>query len=397
MKPKIAVVRGHYFSKEEMLMFEPLLDEFDITFFVSTGKRNHDDVVLPVVELPCLDKTFDRFSFGAFGKLNGLFNNLTGVDLEYVFGLNDRLRGFDLVYSIDYNYLLTYHLSRIKKRLGFQLTAIHWDNIPFARDRQPLAKWIKDRVYDQIDGFFAMSERAKASLMLEGVDESKIFVTRYGVDTSRFKPDSETERAWRGRYGLSDDDIVILFVGRVRASKGIFELLYAVKKLVTDREVDASKIKLVVVGKGPSDKDVHEMVRRLGLTENVMQIGYISHYQMHNIHNMADIFCLPSIPRKYWQEQLGLVFLEAMACGKPVVSTLSGSIPEVVGDAGILVQPNDHIALHDALKKMVCDGKLRDGFGAKGIDMATKYFSNEKISLNLREAYNRILSLKRSA
>jgi glycosyltransferase involved in cell wall biosynthesis len=392
MKPRLAIVRGHFFSKEETQMFESLTDEFDITFFASTGNRDHSDISFPVVELPCLDKILDSLSFGAFGKIYGLVGNLTGVDPEFVLGLRDRLRGFDVVHTIDYNYLITYQLAKLKDKLGFKLVAVHWDNIPFARDRQPIARHVKYRVYDEVDGFFAMSERAKAALVLEGVDESRVFVTGYPVDTSRFSPNASLRNDWRKRYGIQDDDIVILFAGRVRASKGVFELVYAAKKLVDDPGIDKRKLKIIIAGKGPREEELDARIRYLRLEGNVIRIGFIPHSDMHFLYNMADIFCLPSIPRKYWQEQLGLVFLEAMACKKPVVSTLSGSIPEIVGEAGILVQPNDHIALYEGLRRLIDDPILRASLGEKGYLRCLKRFSMPKISEAMMTNFKSILS-----
>jgi glycosyltransferase involved in cell wall biosynthesis len=394
MKPKIAVIRGHYFSKEECYFYEPLKDDFDITFFSSIKDTASVHTSMPVVNLPCLDGILDSMSFGFFSRVYGLASNLAGIEPEFVFGLRDRLKGFDIVHSVDYDYLLTYYLSRLKRRLGFKLVTIHWENIPFARDRQPIARYFKYRTYGGIDGFLAMSERAKASLQVEGVDESRIFVTGYGVDIERFRPDSEAGQIWRKRYGIPENDTVILFVGRVRASKGIFELLYATQKLLADQAIDRHIIRLVIAGRGPGEKDVSKMVERLGLKENVLQIGYIPHGEIHNVHNMADVFCLPSVPRKYWQEQLGLVFLEAMACGKPVVSTFSGSIPEVVGDAGILVQPGDHLSLYEGLKRILVDRDLYAELKNKGRERAIQQYGATAIAGRLKKAYDSYYSMK---
>lgn len=391
MKPKIAVVRGHYFSREELSFYRPLSDAFDITFFSSVKGTADADASIRVVELPCLDGIFNSMSFGSFSKIYGSLSNLVGIEPELMVGLRDRLRGFDIVHSVDYDYLLTYYLARLKRKLGFKLVTIHWENIPFARDRQMIARYFKYKIYPEVDGFFAMSERAKASLMIEGVEDSRIFVTGYGIDANRFRPDPELGKEWRRRYGINDDDTVILFVGRVRGSKGVFELMYAVKRLLTGGDIDGGKIKLVIAGKGPRQPELTELSKRLGLGKNVLSIGFVPHKEIHGVHNMSDIFCGPSVPRKFWQEQLGLVFLEAMACGKPVVSTLSGSIPEVVGDAGILVQPNDHLALVDPLRRLINDSSLRTKYGESGRKRVETLFTTEAIAGNLRRSYNIVL------
>jgi len=80
-----------------------------------------------------------------------------------------------------------------------------------------------------------------------------------------------------------------------------------------------------------------------------------------------------------------------MACGKLVVSTLSGSIPEVVGDAGILVQPNDHLSLYEALKQLIMRRALYDDFKNKSRDHAVRYYGTYAIAEKLKSALNRIM------
>jgi glycosyltransferase involved in cell wall biosynthesis len=397
MRPKIAIVRGPFFSAEELKLYEPLTDTFDVTFISSVegtgGKTNN----IQIIEVPCLSSLLDKVNLGeVFRKIGGLFNNAIGVDPQIVFNLKKTLQGFELVQTVDYDFMLTYQLARLKGTLGYKLVATHWENIPFARDNKSIVRRMKYYVYSNLDAFFAMSERAKASLILEGVDESKIYVTGYGVDENLFRPRKEERLQWRKRYDLSPDDIVVLFVGRVRRSKGVFELIYATKRLIQDAAIDSKKLKVVIAGKGPGERELDKKIKLLGLEGNVIRIGYIPHGEIHLIHNMADVFTLPSIPCKYWQEQLGLVFLEAMACEKPVVSTLSGSIPEVVENAGILVQPNDHMTLYEALKKIISDPGKRKSLGQIGRERVLNKFTANKISENMRKAFKQILGRHRA-
>ena len=72
-------------------------------------------------------------------------------------------------------------------------------------------------------------------------------------------------------------------------------------------------------------------IRRLGIEDRVLLAGGVPHTDIHRLHSAADIFVLPSIPTHLWQEQFGIVLIESMACGVPVVAARSGSIPEVIG------------------------------------------------------------------
>ena len=107
MKPRIAIVRGHFYSREESLSFKALEDEFDVTLFISPGSNQDTEIGLPVVTLPCLDSKLNAWTSGYFSRIYGLINIVTGIEPEVVFGLRDKLSGFDIVYTNDYNYFLT--------------------------------------------------------------------------------------------------------------------------------------------------------------------------------------------------------------------------------------------------------------------------------------------------
>jgi predicted Zn-dependent protease len=83
-----------------------------------------------------------------------------------------------------------------------------------------------------------------------------------------------------------------------------------------------------------------------------------------------------------------------MACAKPVISTLSGSIPEVVGDAGILVQPNDHLSLYRAIKRLIVDEELGDQIGKKAFGRAEKHFDSQKTAKKITEIFRKVLNMK---
>ena len=390
-KPRIAIVRGHHLSKEETLSYESLRDEFD---FVCLSTNNpwfdHSEIVFPILNLPGAERFWQFLPGNIANRMFGLADGLLGIG-QWMIGLEQHLSGFDIVHSSDYCHLFTYQAALAKKRLGYKLVAIHYDNIPFARDSKPAARHVKYRTYEKVDAFFAMSERARASLELEGVDSNRIFVIGNSVDTHKFRPRPEENHEWRERLNIRPTDIVILFVGRVRASKGVFELIYATKRLLEDRQIDSSRLQVIIAGRGPRERQLHDRIRDLQIEKNVRLIGSVPHAEIHLLHNMADIFVLPSIPRKYWQEQFGIVLIESMACAKPVISTLSGSIPEVIGDSGILVQPNDHFSLSESLKRLILDSRLRNKLGKKARERALNLFDTRTVGKKLSNAYHTLL------
>lgn len=394
MKPRIALVRGHHLSKEETLSYEPLLKEFDFVCFSSDNPWfDHSEISFPIRRLRSPEGMFRFMPRAIRNGLFGLMDNVTGAG-QWMFGLESALKGFDLVHVSDSSYFFVYQAAMAKKKLGFKLIAIQYENIPFARDHKPVARYLKSQIYPRVDAFMAMSERAKAALELEGVNSEKIYVVGNAVDVQKFRPMPQERLQWRQRFGFSEDDIVILFVGRIRASKGIFELIYATKRLVMDPAIDANRLKVVIAGRGPREKELFQRIRQLKLEGVVRFIGYVPHKEIHLLHNMTDIFTLPSIPRKYWQEQFGIVLIESMACAKPVVTTFSGSIPEVVGDGALLVQPNDHLSLYYGLRELILNESKRSELASRARSRALIHFDQNVIGRKIQAVFENVLKTR---
>ncbi|CUS78195.1 glycosyltransferase, partial [Candidatus Kryptobacter tengchongensis] len=113
--------------------------------------------------------------------------------------------------------------------------------------------------------------------------------------------------------------------------------------------------------------------------------------EMPKYHNLADVFVLPSVPTQRWQEQFGMVLIESMACGKPVITTMSGSIPEVVEDKAILVQPFDFLELYKAMKKILIDEKLASEMGKKAREFVVQNYNAEDVAKKIEKIYESIL------
>jgi len=125
--------------------------------------------------------------------------------------------------------------------------------------------------------------------------------------------------------------------------------------------------------------------RELHLESIVQWIGDVTQRQLAAEYRRADIFCLPSV-----QEGFGIVFLEAMAAGKPIVAARSAAVPEVVSH-GRLVEPGNAEALADAIEKLYFDAELRTRLGDKGLQ-AVQQFAMKRVSLSFLEAVSRLLA-----
>jgi len=246
-----------------------------------------------------------------------------------------------------------------------------------------IVKYVKDRA----DVIVAVTERAKAALMIEGVPENKIRVAPMGIDTGRFKP-APADASVRARLGVSSDDFLMLFIGRLAREKGVYDLLHAATLMSRDPEL--KHVKLVMAGTGPEKEHLALMIESAGLGERVRLAGNFSYDTVPRLYNSADAFILPSIPTPYWQEQFGMVLVEAMASGVPVISTLSGSIPEVIGDGGILIQPNDPLSIYNEVKKLAGNASARSRYSKRGRERAVETFDARVASGRIESIYREL-------
>ena len=146
-----------------------------------------------------------------------------------------------------------------------------------------------------------------------------------------------------------------------------------------------------MVGKGPERDAVMARAEEIGIAKRFLFIEGHPYDRMRDLYNAADIFVLPSISTRMWKEQFGMVLAEAMACGTAVISTTSGSIPEVVGDAGILVPANDPGELAGAIALLCSAHELRDELGRKGRARAVERFDSRTVAKRVGEVFGKVL------
>ena len=126
-----------------------------------------------------------------------------------------------------------------------------------------------------------------------------------------------------------------------------------------------------IVGDGPERERLRAICREKGLDETVHWLGNLSQDELAREYNRCDVFCLPSV-----QEGFGIVFLEAMAAGKPIVAARAGAVPEVV-EQGLLVEPDSEEALAEALQRLYTEPALRATLAAAGHEIVSRYNSQE--------------------
>jgi glycosyltransferase involved in cell wall biosynthesis len=381
MKKRVAILRGPNLNSWEMQNFAPLADEFELVAFASYGHHFAlDSISFPVRRLFSIGQTLRS------RPLRRLYASLAG-DYHDLQGLAGVLRGFDIVHTAETAYRFTAQAAEAKRRIPFRLAVTVWENIPFAVHSRP-ARANKRLVNEAADLFLPVSERSKEVLLLEGAPEERIRVLMPGIDLGHFHPTQKDERLLAS-FGCSPADTVILFVANLFREKGIFDLLFAFSRAHT-RLGRPPGLRLLIAGRGRDEDSARTLTRELDLDRQVSFIGWHPYGRMPAIHNCADIFVLPSLPTPLWQEQFGYVLIESMACGKPLISTWTGSIPEVVGDAGILIPPNDFAALSHAMENLATSPEKRKTLGSKSRGRAEQFFDVRATSSRLRQYYQEL-------
>ncbi len=391
---KIALVRGNGLTKFKMQYYEPLIDNFEIWGICSLNNPFPiGGLKINVKKLPSV-YDFEIFFPNAF-KLRKIYQRIFYYELflQKMFGLENFLKNFDIIHSSDVEYFYTYQSAKARLKYDKRLVITQWQNIPFAYGFKSY-NFVKSKrfkkIVEAVDVVIATSERAKLTLILEGLPEEKIQIVMPGVDVEKFKP-MERDFNLMKSLGIREDDKVILFSGRLQWQKGVIVLLNAFKLLVMDKDFDKNKLKLLIVGGGQLMNWLKKFAQFLEVEKNVIFAGSVDYDEMPRFHNLADVFVLPSVPDKRWQEQFGMVLIESMACGKPVISTLSGSIPEVVGDYAILVQSFDFFELYKALKRILSDDKLSDDLGKRGRDFVVKNYNAVDTARKIEKIYNSLI------
>jgi glycosyltransferase involved in cell wall biosynthesis len=208
-------------------------------------------------------------------------------------------------------------------------------------DLKPGAVWRALRAATAIAAVSTFT-RDKMSSALQ-LPKDAIAILPNTFDPEEFYPDTRKPHFLLARYGLRATQPVILTISRLASAeryKGYDQILRALPK-VRERFPD---VRYVLGGRGPDRGRIESLVRELGLTENVTFAGYVRDYELRSHYNLCDVFAMPSKG-----EGFGIVFLEAMACGKPVVAgNKDGSVDAVLnGQIGALVDPDsvDEIAL----------------------------------------------------
>ena len=315
-----------------------------------------------LIALPCLDlyHPSDPFRMPSARELSDPVNLLEWIGVStmgfpepFTFGLRAwrylkrRLAGYDVLHD---NQSLSYGIWALSRRAPTVATIHH----PITVDRRwavraetsiwrKLQQWrwyscigMQKRVVKRLGSLVTVSESARRDISREfGIPAGRLRVVPNGIDTDVFRPLPGIAREPGRIIATNSADTPL---------KGLAHLLAAVAEISQSR----NHFKLVVIGEPKKNGAVERLVRELGIAPRVEFTGRIDAAELVRHYARAAAAVIPSL-----YEGFGLPAGEAMACGVPVISTTGGALPEVVGDAGLLVPPADPAALAAAIRRIL--------------------------------------------
>jgi glycosyltransferase involved in cell wall biosynthesis len=214
-----------------------------------------------------------------------------------------------------------------------------------------------------------------------GVPPNRVVIIHEAVDKDRFRCDLEPDQVENKLRSRGVRTPYILNVSSIWPYKNQVKLVQAYARLVEKHRIPHQ---LVLIGAGDQPDyaaQAHRTVSSLGLEGRVLFLGYLDHVELVPFYRGAEVFVYPSL-----FETFGLTLLEAMACGTPVISSDRGSLAEILGSGGLLVNPEEPAEIASAILRVISDEKLRSQLVHAGMRRVAD-FSWQKTAMQTRDAY----------
>ena len=238
---------------------------------------------------------------------------------------------------------------------------------------------IGKRIFNAADGIQFLSSELYNYIPKLNIEANKVFVITRGVDTELFKPRNGKEFL-KNELGIKEENMVVLYVGRLDLVKGVNYLLQAAKEIVPHYK----NVKFLIVGDGSFRGEYEAFAKHF--LDNIFFTGFRE--DIPELMNISDIFVLPSL-----SEGAANVVMEASASGLPILATKVGEVSQIVldGKTGILIKPKKVDSLVSAIEKLIADPILAKEMGKAGRKRMEEHYSWEIICRKLEMFYTEII------
>lgn len=233
---------------------------------------------------------------------------------------------------------------------------------------------MEKRAFREVSAAYMCSETVREVLEIKGFDKP-MQIAPFGVDLGLFKP---VERR-------ANETFTVGYIGRLLPAKGLHVLIDALGKIKEENW------RLLVVGDGAEKAANERRAAEHGFSDRCEFTGAIPYNETPAYFQKLDVLVVPTITTKNIREQFGRVIVEAMACRVPVVGSTCGAIPEVIADAGIVVEENNPTELAAQLRRLINDRKLQEKLANAGRERVEKHYTWERVAEQIYSVYLKVL------
>ena len=225
-------------------------------------------------------------------------------------------------------------------------------------------------------------ERTRRDLIeRDGMAPERVAAFPIGLDVEHFSP-AKPERDLRAELGVPRSHLLVGLISYLRDYKGHYYFIDAAAQVLKQRQ----DVTFLIVGEGPEEPVIRAQIARLGLNREVLLLGFRD--DLLNVFRSLDVFAIPTIEG----DTIPQVLMQALAVGLPVVSTTTGSIPDVLRDreSGFIVPPRDADALATRIGDLLNDSALRAQMGERGRATVVESYSIDRMLDELERVYERV-------
>ena len=263
--------------------------------------------------------------------------------------------------------------QRAAGMLGAPTVFVAWQSI--YRNYPPPYAWLERSNYRRTAHIIAGNAATAAVLRRKGYAGPLSTFSLHGVDPKLYKPHPRTSARRAFTIG---------YIGRFVLYKGVGLLIEALAGL-------PETCRLRLVGSGPDEAELRRLAGEYGVADRVEFAPAVPASEVPGVLAGMDVLALPSLTQPNWMEQFGRVLIESMACAVPVVGSDSGEIPNVIGDAGLIVPEGDVGALRAALLSLLTQPLLRESYAAQGPQRVLERFTQEQVARKVLAVYSGVL------
>jgi len=304
------------------------------------------------------------------------------LPLGMILAARKEIDSFDIIHLHSFRDFQSIVIRHYAKKYGIPyILQAHGSLITY------LQKGAVKKIFDKLWGYRILRDAAKVIAVTQteaeqyksmGVSEDKIEIVPNGIDLAEFD-NLPAGGEFRRKYGLSGEQKIILYLGRIHQTKGLELLVKAFAEVIKE----LPNTKLVIVG--PDDgylPALEKLIKELKIENKTLLTGPLYKEDKLKAYVDADVFVNPRA-----DEIFGIVFLEALACGTPVICSIGCGLAEVINNQVGFAVPYDKDQLQQAILHILSDEKMRQEFGEKGKLLVREKFNWEKIVERLESVY----------